>query len=128
MSVIFAVRLCILAFALFITGASAAQTSPASSNPSAAIIAKLNARGTGKGIKVTETNGREIKGTLVALDAEGFSVIAPHATSPVHIAYTDVAKIGNSGMSVMGKVGTGVLIGVVAFAVFLIIILALATR
>ncbi len=119
-------RICLVAIALFLTGSAAAQTSPA--NSTAAIIAKLNARGTGKGLKVTEINGREIKGTLVSLDADGFSVIAPHATSPVHIAYTDVAKIGNSGMSIMGKVGTGVLIGVVAFAVLIIILVALAAR
>ena len=120
------IRICLVAIAFFLTGSAAAQTSPA--NSTAAIIAKLNARGTGKGLKVTEINGREIKGTLVSLDADGFSVIAPHATSPVHIAYTDVAKIGNSGMSIMGKVGTGVLIGVVAFAVLIIILVALAAR
>ena len=125
---IVALRFTILALILSVTQASIAQTASSPSNPSAAIIAKINARGTGKGIKVTETSGQEIKGTLVSLDADGFSVIAKGAATPVHIAYTDVAKIGNPGMSLAGKLGTGVLIGVVAFAVLIIIIVALAAR
>lgn len=106
--------------------AQAASAPGAPPGPYDKLVQKLNARGTGKGIKVIETNGTELKGVLVSLDSTGFQMTPAKATAPIHIDYAQVSKVSNTGLSTGSKVGIGVVVGLVVAAGVIAIIIAVA--
>ena len=112
----FCVSLRLTAFVLalasvFTFTAAAAQSTPAM--PPARVHEKLVARSIGKGVKITELDGTVVKGILVSVSADEFQVTAGHATQPITILNTQVAKLGNTGLSTAAKIGIGIVIGVV---------------
>jgi hypothetical protein len=75
---------------------------------------KLTARGIGKSIKVTELDGSIVSGNLTAIRDDAFDVTLKKATQPTPIAYSQVSKVGNGGLSTGAMIGIAV--GVVAVA------------
>lgn len=109
--------------------ALAPAASPSAAPPAyAEIIRKLNERGTGNRIKVTENDGTKLIGTLVSIDADGFSVITPNAAQPTHLSFGEVKKVSKRGMSTKGKVGIGVLVGVLILAVTMLVSIGAALK
>jgi hypothetical protein len=106
----------------------AQAAAPAPPSPYDRFIQKLTARGTGHGIKVEEKDGTEIKGVLISFDSTGFQIIAPKAAIPTHIDYSQVKSIGATGMPTGARIAVGVLIGLVAVGVALLIALAVILR
>jgi len=77
---------------------------------------KIAARGIGKQIKVTQANGSQIIGIITGIRADDFDVTAKGSLQPTPIAYANVTALHNEGSSVGRKIGTGAIIGIVAFA------------
>jgi len=126
--VTFAKRLlCPLALTLsFVTTSTSIAQAPATVSlmDATKLHQKLSARGIGKGVKVTETDGTTISGILVVIDTDSFQITPKKATQPTLIQNTQVVKLSNTGMSTGAKVGTGVVIGLVAAAAAFAITLA----
>jgi hypothetical protein len=75
----------------------------------------LTDRGLGKGIKVTELDGATVSGSLAAIRDDAFDVTVKKATQPITISYSQVSKVGNSGLSTGAKIG--IIVGCVTVAV-----------
>jgi hypothetical protein len=78
---------------------------------------KVFARGIGNGIKVTQANGPQVVGIITAIRGDDFDITAKGTTQSTPILYANVTALHNEGSSVGKKIGTGVLIGVVAITV-----------
>ena len=85
---------------------------PAPPIQSAVLHDKLVAHGIGKRVKVTETSGTVVKGVLVSIEPDSFQITPKDKTQPITIQNTQVAKLGNDGLSTTAKVWIGVGIGV----------------
>jgi ribosome maturation factor RimP len=72
------------------------------------VVAEL---GTGHHIMVKTSEAKEYHGNIVAITAEGFSMLPDHTTAPVQIAYNNVQQMGPN-MSKGSKIAIVVLIGV----------------
>ena len=99
----------LLAILLFAESTSFAGSKPASD-------AKTQAAAVGIGHKavVTRSDGTEVKGTLTAIDADGFVLDRGKKTGTTQLAFTDVRQVRRDGMSGKEK---GVVIAVSTVAV-----------
>ena len=81
------------------------------------VVAEL---GVGHHIMVKTSEAKEYHGNIVAIAAEGFTVLPDHTTAPVQVAYNNVQQMGPN-MSKGTKIALIVLAGVVvAAAIFAI--------
>ncbi len=119
-------RLFALLLVFRVSSVAFAQSAPPTTPPSAPdkTMKKLSDRGTGKGIKVTETDGTQLRGVLVSMDATGFQIALNKATTPTRIEYTQVKSVGATGLSTGAKVGIGILIGVAIVIIYIFASLA----
>ena len=102
---------------ILITTVTVTSLADASSHPTApmeasALHEKLVAYSKGKRVKVTETDGTVVKGVLVSVEPDSFQITPKDKTQPITIQNTQVAKLGNDGLSTTAKVWIGVGIGV----------------
>lgn len=113
-----------------ITSNSFSYAAPPSSAPidETVLHQKLITRGIGKGLKVTEIDGTVIKGTLVTIDDGSFQLTPKQATQPTRILNSQVAKLGNDGMSTRAKVTTGVIVGIVVGIAIIVIAIAVSVE
>lgn len=71
---------------------------------------KLIARGIGNTVRVTETSGTTVTGTLISVDDTTFKVMPRKAAEAVTVAYADVSSIHGGGLSTRAQVGIGITI------------------
>lgn len=86
---------------------------------------QIAARGVGKGVKVHEADGAVLRGKIVSLQDDTFS-IQVGSKPPVEIAYANVRAVEKAGLSSGAKIGIGIGVGVVAGTA--VVIGALASR
>jgi hypothetical protein len=83
---------------------------------------KLTARGIGKSVKITESDGTVVTGKLVAIRNDSFDLMPTAAAQQLTISYTQVVSIHNGPLSTGAKIGIVVGCIVVAVAVTLVIV------
>lgn len=84
----------------------------------ATVKQKVDARGVGKGLKVTETGGTTITGSIVWIGEEGFRLKVKNEPQPTEISFAQVTGVRNSGLSRGAKIGIAV--GIVAVVVVVV--------
>lgn len=85
------------------------------------IKAKVARRGTGSKakVKVSLLDGTKVRGYISETGADNFTVVDEKGGGNVVVAYTQVKDLNGGGLSSGAKIGFGVAIGVVAFAVII---------
>lgn len=106
----------VLIFAITTTSFGNAAVSAAPIDP-AILHKKLLARGTGKGVKVTQIDGTVVKGTLAVIHKDSFQVVPKNATQATVVLNSQVTKFSNDGLSTGAKIAIGATVGVAAFMV-----------
>lgn len=96
-----------------------AQPKPMSA---AAVKAKLDARGVGKGVRITLLDKTEFKGSIISVGDTSCSLSIKGKDQPTTVAYSDVTGVHNDKMSAGKKVGLGVGIAVGALVVVAVVI------
>jgi len=81
--------------------------------------------GVGQHIMVKTAAGSELHGNIVAINQDHFAVLPDRQATPVQIAYSDIVQMGPN-MSALAK--AGILVGIAVGVVFIIAVVALATR
>ena len=107
-------RLLALTIILALSAAGVAQSVPADS---AVVHQTLVSRGVGKSIKVKETNGTTVNGTITAIDADSFQVTPKGETKPIRVRNEDVKTVHNGGMRTGVKVAIVGVIVLVALGI-----------
>jgi hypothetical protein len=116
---------------LFDAAAFADQGTPASGTapaPSAAQVLKVKEqvqkRGLGEKarVRVTLTNGSEVKGRISQIDPDSFAVTEAKSGQTTTVAYADVQKLQGPGLSKGAKIGitAAVVVGVLVIVVAVI--------
>ena len=79
----------------------------ASVPPMSAVTAKqeIAARGVGKSVKVTETDGTVVTGKIVTIEDEKFEIRAKDAAPATSIQFSQVKDVHNAGLSKGAKIG-----------------------
>jgi hypothetical protein len=83
----------------------------------------LTHRGTGKGIRITETDGTVVTGVLTAIHDDSLELTPKKGAPPTTIPYVQVAEARNTGLSKGAKIAIGVTVGVVVAVGIVAIIL-----
>lgn len=81
---------------------------------------QIEARGIGSTVKVQQTGGKAVRGTVVSIDEQGF-MFQEKGKTPEAIPFAKVASVRGPGMSRGAKIGLGLGIGAAAFVVLLVI-------
>jgi hypothetical protein len=81
----------------------------------AVMKAKVQARGVSQGVRVTMADNSEVKGLIVSIGEQSFTVKAKHADRPQEIQYAQLTGVHND------KMGTGtkviLVVAIVAIAI-----------
>lgn len=83
----------------------------------AAVKAKLEDRGLGRGVRITLVDKTELKGLIVSIGGDSCEIKAKGQGTPQTVAYAQITGIHRDKMSTGAKVGIAAGVVVVAFAV-----------
>ena len=106
----YVLRSLVLSLVCSISLASFATTPPVPIDP---VVAKqvIQNRGIGRGIRVTEVGGTNIRGIITAIHEDKFEVTPKGTIQSTQVSFSDLTKIRNDGSSRTVRVVKGVLIG-----------------
>jgi hypothetical protein len=87
----------------------------------AVMKAKVQARGVGQGVRVTMADNSEVKGLIVSIGEQSFTVKAKHADQPQEVQYAQLTGVHND------KMGTGtkviIVVAIVAVAITIVAVI-----
>ena len=83
----------------------------------AAMKAKIEMRGVGNGVKVTFADNTEVKGLIISIGDQSFSVKTRHADQPQEIQYAQLTGVYKDKASMGEKVGIVVAVAGVAIVI-----------
>jgi hypothetical protein len=88
----------------------------------ATVKQKVDARGIGKDLKVTEAGGTTITGSIVWIGEESFRLKVKNEPQPTEISFAQVTDVRNQGLSKGAKIGIAAGIVVVVVVVVAVVI------
>ena len=87
----------------------------------AAMKAKVEMRGVGNGVKVTFADNTEVKGLIISIGDQSFSVKTRHADQPQEIQYAQLTGVYKDKASMGEKVGIVVAVAGVAIVITVLV-------
>ena len=87
----------------------------------AAMKAKIEMRGVGNGVKVTFADNTEVKGLIISIGDQSFSVKTRHADQPQEIQYAQLTGVYKDKASMGEKVGIVVAVAGVAIVITVLV-------